>query len=466
VRLAENMSSPKSKRRRSGASACSSACRRCAAMSVEDTVTSTALVGACTGVQMEDGCTACGVSGHSHVTCVLLGAALHRWMLQLGPGQDMTLVVDIILRLLMWGWREARCGEPIMCLSYTPGGDIISAGGQDGSVFFMSAQTGEKIDVTRGKWPHTVGGLGGVNSMAFSSDGATIAAAYLSEIQVFGPYTCRVDAQTQEKTLRGHEKDIEECKCFPIDWSKPFPRPECPVSGHSASVSCLAFKPGDPDILVSGSWDKTLKIWDLSTPACLSTVNVDSTVKSVAFSPDGDMIAAGCHNGTINLMDALTGQVKRSVNVDSRAWSVAFSPCGKTMAVGCDDGTVAIVDVATVAVMRSLIVDVTEVLSIVYSPSGDTVAVGCASGKVLIVDAVTIAVMRSVRGHCKESPECICFEEEEEVSDEEPFPRPDCPVTGHSGLVSSVAFSADGRWVMSGSSDKTIRLWDTHAVAQ
>ena len=274
--------------------------------------------------------------------------------------------------------------------------------------------------------------------MAFSSDGATIAAAYLSEIQVFGPYTCRVDAQTQEKTL----------------------------SGHSHSVICLAFKPGDPDILVSGSRDNTIKIWDLSTPACLSTVNVDSTVKSVAFSPDGDMIAAGCHNGTINLMDALTGQVKRSVNVDSRAWSVAFSPCGKTMAVGCDDGTVAIVDVATVAVMRSLIVDVTEVLSIVYSPSGDTVAVGCASGKVLIVDAVTIAVMRSVRGHCKESPECICFEEEEDPTSEEPFPRPDCPATGHSGCVSSVAFSADGRWVMSGSSDKTIRLWDTHAVAQ
>jgi hypothetical protein len=55
-------------------------------------------------------------------------------------------VVDIILRrLLMWGWREARFGEAITCMSYTPWGDIIAAGGGSGSIFFMSAQTGEKI---------------------------------------------------------------------------------------------------------------------------------------------------------------------------------------------------------------------------------------------------------------------------------------------------------------------------------
>ena len=106
--------------------------------------TATALVGAAS-TKMEGGCIACGGSDHFHCTCVLVGAALHRWMLQLGPGKDMTLVVDIILRLLMWGWREARFGEEITCLSYTPGGDIISAGGSGGSVFFMSAQTGEKI---------------------------------------------------------------------------------------------------------------------------------------------------------------------------------------------------------------------------------------------------------------------------------------------------------------------------------
>jgi WD40 repeat protein len=108
---------------------------------------------------MESGCIACGGADHSHLTCVLVGAALHRWVrqcnnlfnllsslpittcLQLG---EMTLVVDIILRLLMWGWREAHFGEVVTCLSYTKLGDVIAAGSRSGRIFVMSAQTGEK----------------------------------------------------------------------------------------------------------------------------------------------------------------------------------------------------------------------------------------------------------------------------------------------------------------------------------
>ena len=86
------------------------------------------------------------------------------------------------------------------------------------------------------------------------------------------------------------------------------------MSGHSHNVSCLAFKPDDPNILVSGSWDKTLKIWDLSTAACLSTVNVDSEVKSVAFSPCGKTIAAGCWNAKVVIVDVATVAVMRSLS--------------------------------------------------------------------------------------------------------------------------------------------------------
>ena len=66
-----------------------------------------------------------------------VGVALHYWpkLMTLDPGKDMMDVVEIIMRLLMWGWREARLGEEIRCLSYTPRGDVIATGGASASIF-------------------------------------------------------------------------------------------------------------------------------------------------------------------------------------------------------------------------------------------------------------------------------------------------------------------------------------------
>ena len=61
-------------------------------------------------------------------------------------------------------------------------------------------------------------------------------------------------------------------------------------------------------MLVSGSWDKTVKIWQRDSAGtfnCQSTLTVDSGVESVAFSPDGSIIAAAYHK-KIQLFDAQT----------------------------------------------------------------------------------------------------------------------------------------------------------------
>ena len=105
-------------------------------------------------------------------------------------------------------------------------------------------------------------------------------------------------------------------------------------------MSSLAFKPDDPNILVTGSSDETVKLWDLSTSTCLSTMKVDAGregVKSVSFSPKGDMVAAGCYNGRIYFVDVAAGEVKSSLNVDGVVQSVHWSPCGTKITAACND---------------------------------------------------------------------------------------------------------------------------------
>ena len=61
-------------------------------------------------------------------------------------------------------------------------------------------------------------------------------------------------------------------------------------------MSCVAFKPDNPNILVSCSYDKTIKMWDLTSGSCVSTVKVDAEVPSLDFSPCGTKIAAASND--------------------------------------------------------------------------------------------------------------------------------------------------------------------------
>ena len=73
----------------------------------------------------------------------------------------------------------------------------------------------------------------------------------------------------------------------------------------SLGVNCVAFKPNNPNILVSCSWDKTIKMWDVTSGSCLLTLTGRTReMVGVAFSADGQWLIAGFHDGVIHLLDA------------------------------------------------------------------------------------------------------------------------------------------------------------------
>ena len=116
----------------------------------------------------------------------------------------------------------------------------------------------------------------------------------------------------------------------------------------SNRVHCVAFDPQKSNILASCSYDKTVKIWDIESGSCLSTLSVNAGiggVQSVCFSPKDNVIAAGCSNGNIYLVDAQAGEVKSSLAGHGAPVTQLEFRDATTLVSASDDGTTRFWDV-------------------------------------------------------------------------------------------------------------------------
>lgn len=94
----------------------------------------------------------------------------------------------------------------------------------------------------------------------------------------------------------------------------------CQNTGHKDSVLCVAISP-DCKIVASGSADKTIKTWDIITGNEVRTLKGHfNRVQSVAFSPDNSCLVSGSDDCTIRLWDFNTGS--SDILADSKIESV------------------------------------------------------------------------------------------------------------------------------------------------
>src|ERR1700722_6074493 len=105
--------------------------------------------------------------------------------------------------------------------------------------------------------------------------------------------------------------------------------------GHTGFVNCGIFSP-DGKQLLTGSWDKTARLWDTQSGKELRTfMGHDDWVIAVAFSPDGKQVLTGSSDKSARLWDVRSGQELRAFAGHSGAVdSVAFSRDGKQVLTG------------------------------------------------------------------------------------------------------------------------------------
>ena len=113
-------------------------------------------------------------------------------------------------------------------------------------------------------------------------------------------------------------------------------------TGHAGSVRSVSYSPNSARV-VTGSNDKTIRIWDTESGTAVGDplVGHNGTVSSVAYTTDGRYIISGSHDRTIRLWDAETGAAVGNPmkGHTSSVNSVAYSPNGRHIISGSYDGT-------------------------------------------------------------------------------------------------------------------------------
>ncbi|KAG2186264.1 hypothetical protein INT43_002702 [Umbelopsis isabellina] len=177
------------------------------------------------------------------------------------------------------------------------------------------------------------------------------------------------------------------------------------LTGHEQDIYSLDFS-RDGRIVVSGSGDRTARIWSMADATCLHILRInendqkDPGVTSVAISPDNRLVAAGSLDKMVRVWDVQTGQlVDRLEGHKDSVYSVAFMPDGKTIVSGSLDKTLKLWQLG-------------------------------------VNDNRGYAGDRDRKNPCKQT------------------------FTGHKDFVLSVACTADGNWVVSGSKDRGVQFWD------
>jgi len=208
------------------------------------------------------------------------------------------------------------------------------------------------------------------------------------------------------------------------------------LGGHNKYVYSVTFSP-DGKLLASGSYDNTIKFWDIKSGECIKTLEGhNDSVFSVTFSPDGRLLASGSGDNTIKLWDIKSGEcIKTLAGHNGSVFSVTFSPDGKLLASGSRDNTVKLWDIQSGACIKTLVGHNSFVESVSFSPDGKILASGSGDNTIKLWDI--------------KSGTCIKSLEE------------------HNSHVTSVTFSLDGRFLASGAEvsppwedDGTIKLWD------
>ena len=213
-------------------------------------------------------------------------------------------------------------------------------------------------------------------------------------------------------------------------------------------IRSVCFSP-DGQLLATGAEDKCIRVWDINNRKIITTfTGHEQDIYSLDFSRDGRLIASGSGDRTVKLWDMRHRRQALELQIEEGVTTVALSPDGRLVAAGSLDRSVRVWDTDTG----------TSIDSIDGPPNGgpNREQMGGHNDSVYSV-SFSPQGNELVSGSLDKT---IKMWELRGGSGSRPTTRCIRTFEGHSDFVLSVAFSPDSRWVLSGSKDRGVVFWD------
>lgn len=186
--------------------------------------------------------------------------------------------------------------------------------------------------------------------------------------------------------------------------------------GHTKRVVTLCMSPTD-DSFLSGSLDKTIRLWDLRSPNCQGLMQLAGRPVA-AFDPEGLIFAAGINSESVKLYDLRSfdkgpfSSFKLNSEKDAEWTGLKFSPDGKTILISTNSSLIRLIDAFNGKLMQTFTGHINSKnipLEASFSPDSQFVISGSTDGRVHIWNAENGTKVCVLQGDHADAVRCVQF---------------------------------------------------------